>query len=52
MTRRNLILVGGIFHDFQASAEALSTALEPLEHRIPHRTRSRRGGRQSGTAAR
>ena len=30
MTRRNLILVGGIFHDFQASAEALSTALEPL----------------------
>ena len=30
MTRRNLILVGGIFHDFQASAEALSTVLEPL----------------------
>ena len=30
MTRRNLILVGGIFHDFQASAEALLTVLEPL----------------------
>ena len=28
--RRNLILVGGIFHDFQASAEALSDVLAPL----------------------
>lgn len=28
--RRNLILVGGIFHDFQASAEALSDVLTPL----------------------
>ena len=28
--RRNLILVGGIFHDFQASAEALATVLAPL----------------------
>jgi hypothetical protein len=27
---RNLILVGGIFHDFQASAEALATVLAPL----------------------
>ena len=31
MSRRsNLILVGGIFHDFQASAEALSDVLAPL----------------------
>ena len=30
MTSRNLILVGGIFHDFQASAEALTMVLEPL----------------------
>lgn len=28
--RRNLILVGGIFHDFQASAEALADVLAPL----------------------
>ena len=28
--RQNLILVGGIFHDFQASAEALATVLAPL----------------------
>ena len=28
--RRNLILVGGIFHDFRASAEALSDVLAPL----------------------
>jgi type 1 glutamine amidotransferase len=28
--RQNLILVGGIFHDFQASAEALATVLVPL----------------------
>lgn len=30
MSRRNLILVGGIFHDFHASAEALADVLEPL----------------------
>ena len=30
MTRRNLILVGGIFHDFEASAGALTKVLEPL----------------------
>ena len=29
-TRQNLILVGGIFHDFHASAEALATVLAPL----------------------
>ncbi len=29
-TRQNLILVGGIFHDFQASAEALAMILAPL----------------------
>jgi hypothetical protein len=29
-TRQNLILVGGIFHDFDASAEALATVLAPL----------------------
>ena len=28
--RQNLILVGGIFHDFHASAEALATVLAPL----------------------
>ncbi len=28
--RQNLILVGGIFHDFQASAEALAAVLAPL----------------------
>ena len=28
--RRNLILVGGIFHEFHASAEALSNVLAPL----------------------
>ena len=28
--RRNLILVGGIFHDFAASAKALSDVLAPL----------------------
>ena len=28
--RQNLILVGGIFHDFHASAEALTTVLAPL----------------------
>ena len=28
--RRNLILVGGIFHDFQASAETLADVLAPL----------------------
>ena len=28
--RQNLILVGGIFHDFRASAEALATVLAPL----------------------
>ncbi|MDG2036761.1 MAG: ThuA domain-containing protein [Luminiphilus sp.] len=29
-SRQNLILVGGIFHDFQASAEALAMILAPL----------------------
>ena len=29
-TRQNLILVGGIFHDFHASAEALAKVLAPL----------------------
>ena len=28
--RQNLIIVGGIFHDFQASAEALANVLAPL----------------------
>ncbi len=29
-TRQNLILVGGIFHDFHATAEALATVLAPM----------------------
>ena len=29
-TRQNLILVGGIFHDFQATAKALATVLAPM----------------------
>ena len=28
--RQNLILVGGIFHDFHTSAEALAAVLAPL----------------------